>query len=71
MNKSSILLPPLDVDCPPCADSQGGISGIRGLERGSPVLRGVPQKTDQTGEARTMAGVENEKTTDVYYGERE
>lgn len=53
------------------ADSQGGISGIRGLERGSPMLRGVPQKTDQTDEARTMAGIENEKMADVYSGERE
>lgn len=53
------------------ADSQGGISGIRGLERGSLMLRGVPQKTDQTDEARTMAGIENEKMADVYSGERE
>lgn len=56
---------------PHVTDSQGGISGIWGLERGSPMLRGVPQKTGQTDEAQTMAGLENEKMAGVYYGERE
>lgn len=35
------------------------------------MLRGVPQKTGQTDEAQTLAGLENEKMVDVYYGERE
>lgn len=35
------------------------------------MLRGVPQKTGQTAEAQTMAGLENEKMADVYYRERE
>lgn len=35
------------------------------------MLGGVPQKTGQTAEAQTMAGLENEKMADVYDGERE